>query len=41
VKKVALRQNITLHVGDETIALEANAAASGNELAAALASLKG
>ena len=41
VKKIALRQNITLHVRGESIALEANAAASANELAATLASLKG
>ncbi len=33
VKKVALRQDITLHVGDQSIRLEANAAASGKELA--------
>jgi hypothetical protein len=41
VKKVALRQNITLHVRDVSIALEANAAASGTELASRLAALKG
>lgn len=41
VKKVALRQNITLHVGDQSINMEANAAASGNELATTLQSLKG
>lgn len=41
VKKVAMRQNITLHVRGESIALEANAAASGEELASTLASLKG
>jgi hypothetical protein len=41
VKKIAMRQNITLHVRGESIALEANAAASGKELASALASLKG
>jgi hypothetical protein len=41
VKKVAMRQNITLHVRGESIALEANAAASGKELASTLASLKG
>jgi hypothetical protein len=41
VKKIAMRQNITIHVRGESIALEANAAASANELAATLASLKG
>ncbi len=41
VKKIALRQNITLRVRDETIALEANAAASAQELASTLAQLKG
>lgn len=41
VKKIALRQNIILHVRGESIALEANAAASGNELASTFASLKG
>jgi hypothetical protein len=40
VKKVALRQDITLHVRGESISLEANAAASGPELASTLASLK-
>lgn len=40
VKKVALRQNITLHVRGQQIALEANAAASANHLADTLASLK-
>jgi len=41
VKKIAMRQNITIHVRGESVALEANAAASANELAATLASLKG
>jgi hypothetical protein len=41
VKKIALRQNITLHVGDQSIQLEANAAASANELADTFRSLKG
>jgi len=41
VKKIALRQNITLHIRDQSIQLEANAAASGKDLASALASLKG
>jgi hypothetical protein len=41
VKKVALRQNITLNVRGQAIELEANAAASGAELASTLASLKG
>jgi hypothetical protein len=41
VKKVALRQNITIHVRGQSIALEANAAASARELADTLASLKG
>jgi hypothetical protein len=41
VTKIALRQSITLHARGESVALEANAAASGNELAATLASLKG
>jgi hypothetical protein len=40
VKKVALRQNITLQVGEQTVQLEANAAASGAELASKLESLK-
>jgi hypothetical protein len=40
-KKVALRQNITLHVRGEAIPLEANAAASGEAMASALASLRG
>lgn len=41
VRKIAMRQNITLHVRGESIALEANAAASATELASTLASLKG
>lgn len=41
VKKVALRQNITIHVRGESVALEANAAASAKELASTLASLQG
>jgi hypothetical protein len=41
VKKVALRQNITLRTRGQVIELEANAAASGEELAGALASLRG
>jgi hypothetical protein len=41
VKKIALRQNITLRVRGETISLEANGAASGKELASVFASLKG
>ncbi|HKE76192.1 MAG TPA: hypothetical protein VKB57_21425 [Acidimicrobiales bacterium] len=41
VKKIAMRQNVTLHVRGESIALEANAAASAQELASTLASLKG
>jgi hypothetical protein len=40
-KKVALRQNITLHVRGEAIPLEANAAAGGEAMASALASLQG
>ncbi len=40
IKKIALRQNITLQVRGESIELEANAAASGNELAAELERLK-
>ena len=40
VKKVALRQNITLHVRGEAIALEANAAARANDMASTLATLK-
>jgi hypothetical protein len=39
-KKVALRQNITLHVRGEAISLEANAAAGGEAMASALASLR-
>lgn len=41
VKKIALRQNITLQVSGQTVQLEATAAASGDELASTLASLKG
>jgi hypothetical protein len=41
VRKIALRQNITLHIRGESIQLEANPAASGKELASTLASLKG
>lgn len=41
VKKIALRQNITLHVRDQSIQLEATAAASGNELAEQVQALKG
>ena len=41
VKKIGLRQNITLRARGQTIELEANAAASGSELADRLASLKG
>jgi hypothetical protein len=41
VKKVALRQNVTIRVGDQIIELEANAAASAQELASTLESLKG
>jgi hypothetical protein len=41
VKKIALRQNITLHVRDQTIQLEATAAASGKELAERVQALKG
>jgi hypothetical protein len=40
VKKVALRQNITLHVRGESVNLEANAAASGNDLASTFAALR-
>jgi hypothetical protein len=40
VQKVALRQNVTLHVRGEAISLEANAAASATAMAAALAALK-
>ena len=40
VKKVALRQNITLHVRGEAIALEANAAASANHMASTLAAIR-
>lgn len=41
VKKIALRQNITLHVRGEAISLEANAAARCRDMASTLASLKG
>ena len=41
VKKIALRQNITLRARGQTIELEANAAASASELADKLQSLKG
>ena len=41
VKKIAMRQNITLRARGQTIELEANAAASGSEFAEMLASLKG
>lgn len=41
VKKVALRQSITLHVRGQSIQLEANAAASGAQLASTFESLKG
>jgi hypothetical protein len=41
VKKIALRQNITLRARGQIIELEANAAASGSELAERLAALKG
>ena len=41
VKKIALRQNITLRVRGQSVELEANAAANASEMASALASLKG
>jgi hypothetical protein len=41
VRKIALRQNITLHVRGEAITLEANAAARANEMASTLTSLRG
>jgi hypothetical protein len=41
VRKIAMRQNITLRTRGQTIELEANAAASGAEMAEALRSLKG
>jgi hypothetical protein len=41
VKKIALRQNVTLHVGDQSIELEANAAANASQLADALRAAKG
>jgi hypothetical protein len=40
VKKIALRQNVTLQVGEQSLQLEANAAASASELASMLESLK-
>jgi hypothetical protein len=40
VKKVALRQNITLHVSGQTINLEANAAANAKSLADTLQTLR-
>ena len=40
VKKVALRQNITIHVRGESVSLEANAAASAKDLASTFASLR-
>lgn len=40
VRKVALRQSITLHVRGEQISLEANAAASANDLASTFTSLR-
>lgn len=41
VKKVALRQNITLRVRGQSVELEANAAANATEMASALQALKG
>jgi len=41
VKKIALRQNITLHVRGEVISLEANAAARAKDMASTLTSLRG
>jgi hypothetical protein len=41
VRKIALRQNITLHVRGEAITLEANAAARANDMASTLTSLRG
>lgn len=41
VKKIAMRQNITLRARGQTIELEANAAASASEFAERLVSLKG
>ena len=41
VKKIALRQNITLRAAGQEIELEANAAASASEMADTLQSLKG
>lgn len=41
VKKIALRQNVTLRTRGQTIELEANASASASELADGLASLQG
>lgn len=40
VKKIALRQNITIEVSGQTVQLEATAAASGSEMASTLATLK-
>lgn len=40
VKKIALRQNVTIHARGQSIELEANAAASANELATTLQSVK-
>jgi hypothetical protein len=41
VKKVALRQNVTIHVNGASITLEANAAASAKELASTVAAMRG
>lgn len=41
VKKIAMRQNVTLRARGQVIELEANAAASASELAERLVSLKG
>ena len=41
VKKIAMRQNITLRARGQTVELEANAAASANEFAERLTALKG
>lgn len=41
VKKIAMRQNLTLRARGQTIELEANAAASASELADRLAASKG
>lgn len=40
VRKIALRQNVTLHVRGESVNLEANGAASAKELAATFTSLR-